>query len=50
MMTETIGAPDIVITFGLFTGAPARTVGWRDPGHIHTAFLKELWPNRVYAL
>lgn len=29
-------------------GAPARTVGWRDPGNIHTAFLKELWPNRMY--
>ncbi|XP_059304655.1 probable inactive purple acid phosphatase 1 isoform X2 [Lycium ferocissimum] len=29
-------------------GAPARTVGWRDPGFIHTSFLKELWPNTVY--
>ncbi|KAF8021212.1 hypothetical protein BT93_G1598 [Corymbia citriodora subsp. variegata] len=29
-------------------GAPARTVGWRDPGFIHTSFLKELWPNSVY--
>ncbi|KAJ7943342.1 Purple acid phosphatase [Quillaja saponaria] len=29
-------------------GAPARTVGWRDPGYIHTSFLKELWPNRGY--
>ncbi|XP_055809923.1 probable inactive purple acid phosphatase 1 isoform X2 [Solanum dulcamara] len=29
-------------------GAPARTVGWRDPGFIHTSFLKELWPNLVY--
>ncbi|KAL7181455.1 hypothetical protein ACSBR1_040361 [Camellia fascicularis] len=28
--------------------APARTVGWRDPGFIHTSFLKELWPNSVY--
>ncbi|KAK0574788.1 hypothetical protein LWI29_029083 [Acer saccharum] len=28
--------------------APAKTVGWRDPGYIHTSFLKELWPNRVY--
>ncbi|KAK7837580.1 putative inactive purple acid phosphatase 1, partial [Quercus suber] len=28
--------------------APARTVGWRDPGFIHTSFLKELWPNAVY--
>nr|GEV60433.1 probable inactive purple acid phosphatase 1 [Tanacetum cinerariifolium] len=29
-------------------GAPARTVGWRDPGYIHTSFLKDLWPNQVY--
>ncbi|XP_074309638.1 putative inactive purple acid phosphatase 1 isoform X2 [Silene latifolia] len=29
-------------------GAPARTVGWRDPGFIHTSFLKELWPNSKY--
>lgn len=30
-------------------GSPARTVGWRDPGFIHTSFLKNLWPNVVYA-
>ncbi|KAJ4781252.1 Purple acid phosphatase [Rhynchospora pubera] len=29
-------------------GPPARTVGWRDPGFIHTSFLKELWPNSIY--
>ncbi|XP_075495989.1 putative inactive purple acid phosphatase 1 [Primulina tabacum] len=29
-------------------GAPARTVGWRDPGFIHTSFLKDLWPNSLY--
>ncbi|KAL6513720.1 hypothetical protein OROHE_019580 [Orobanche hederae] len=29
-------------------GAPARRVGWRDPGFIHTDFLKGLWPNLVY--
>ncbi|PON77307.1 Acid phosphatase [Parasponia andersonii] len=29
-------------------GAPARTVGWRHPGYIHTSFLKELWPNSEY--
>ncbi|XP_031125743.1 probable inactive purple acid phosphatase 27 [Ipomoea triloba] len=29
-------------------GSPARTVGWRDPGFIHTSFLKDLWPNMVY--
>ncbi|KAK3126179.1 hypothetical protein QOZ80_7AG0552750 [Eleusine coracana subsp. coracana] len=29
-------------------GEPARTVGWRDPGFIHTAFLTDLWPNKEY--
>lgn len=29
--------------------SPARTVGWRDPGFIHTSFLKELWPNTLYS-
>ncbi|KAJ9568488.1 hypothetical protein OSB04_004454 [Centaurea solstitialis] len=29
-------------------GSPARTVGWRDPGFIHTSFLKNLWPNTKY--
>nr|XP_010906141.1 probable inactive purple acid phosphatase 1 isoform X1 [Elaeis guineensis] len=29
-------------------GSPARTVGWRDPGFIHTSFLKDLWPNIKY--
>ncbi|CAH9077286.1 unnamed protein product [Cuscuta epithymum] len=29
-------------------GSPARTVGWRDPGFIHTSFLKDLWPNMMY--
>ncbi|KAJ7299509.1 hypothetical protein O6H91_Y217300 [Diphasiastrum complanatum] len=27
---------------------PAKTVGWRDPGFIHTGYLKELWPNTRY--
>ncbi|XAR65283.1 Phosphodiesterase I [Bertholletia excelsa] len=27
---------------------PARTVGWRASGFIHTSFVKELWPNSVY--
>ncbi|XP_073283037.1 probable inactive purple acid phosphatase 1 [Primulina huaijiensis] len=31
-------------------GAPARTVGWRDPGFIHTSFLKDLWPNSLCVL
>ncbi|XP_051115042.1 probable inactive purple acid phosphatase 27 [Andrographis paniculata] len=30
-------------------GSPARTVGWRDPGFMHTSFLNGLWPNRVYS-
>nr|XP_043616360.1 probable inactive purple acid phosphatase 27 [Erigeron canadensis] len=29
-------------------GPPASTVGWRDPGFIHTSFLRELWPNTMY--
>nr|XP_043617189.1 probable inactive purple acid phosphatase 27 [Erigeron canadensis] len=29
-------------------GGAARGVGWRDPGFIHTSFLKDLWPNMVY--
>lgn len=33
-----------------YAGSPARTVGWRDPGFIHTSFLKNLWPNSVYDL
>ncbi|KAL5725840.1 putative inactive purple acid phosphatase 27 [Ranunculus cassubicifolius] len=28
-------------------GAPARTVGWRDPGFIHTSFLKELYTYKL---
>ncbi|KAJ6294261.1 hypothetical protein OIU76_022361 [Salix suchowensis] len=28
-------------------GIPARTVGWRDPGFIHTSFLRDLWPNSI---
>lgn len=34
----------------IYIGAPARTVGWRDPGFIHTSFLKELWPNKEYVV
>ncbi|CAN6167567.1 unnamed protein product [Urochloa humidicola] len=29
-------------------GKPANAEGYRDPGFIHTAFLKDLWPNREY--
>lgn len=30
-------------------GSPARTVGWRDPGFIHTSFLKDLWHSTMYS-
>lgn len=33
------------VTFWNDAGAPASTVGWRHPGYIHTAFLKELGPG-----
>ncbi|XP_060669417.1 probable inactive purple acid phosphatase 1 isoform X1 [Ziziphus jujuba] len=47
---DSIRSPAGTLTFDRTSmcGAPARTVGWRDPGFIHTSFLKELWPNRVY--
>ncbi|KAM1497952.1 hypothetical protein ACFXTH_020962 [Malus domestica] len=47
---ETTRSPAVTLTFDRrsLCGAPARTVGWRDPGFIHTSFLKELWPNRQY--
>ncbi|CAA7039320.1 unnamed protein product [Microthlaspi erraticum] len=43
-------SPAGTLTFGQnsMCGAPARTVGWRDPGYIHTAFLKELWLSAKY--
>ncbi|CAM8981825.1 unnamed protein product [Rhodiola kirilowii] len=45
-----VRSPAGTLTFdrGSMCGAPARTVGWRDPGFIHTSFLKELWPNSDY--
>ncbi|XP_062232238.1 nucleotide pyrophosphatase/phosphodiesterase-like [Phragmites australis] len=33
---------------GSMCGEPARTIGWRDPGFIHTAFMRDLWPNKEY--
>jgi hypothetical protein len=39
----------IIFSVTLTAGSPARTVGWRDPGYIHTSFLKELWPDALYA-
>ncbi|CAI9096465.1 OLC1v1032622C1 [Oldenlandia corymbosa var. corymbosa] len=47
---EQIKSAAVTSTFDRNTmcGDPARSVGWRDPGFIHTGFLKELWPNLVY--
>ncbi|KAL5815024.1 hypothetical protein ACOSQ3_025823 [Xanthoceras sorbifolium] len=43
-------SPAVTLTFyqNDMCGSPARTVGWRDPGFIHTSFLKNLWPNFEY--
>ncbi|KAL9996408.1 putative phosphodiesterase I [Helianthus debilis subsp. tardiflorus] len=41
-------AGTLTFTRGSMCGAPARTTGWRDPGFIHTSFLKELWPDTIY--
>ncbi|MFS8000529.1 putative phosphodiesterase I [Helianthus anomalus] len=41
-------AGTLTFTRGSMCGAPARTTGWRDPGFIHTSFLKELWPDTMY--
>ncbi|KAL2347040.1 hypothetical protein Fmac_001040 [Flemingia macrophylla] len=41
-------AGTLTFTRNSMCGEPARTVGWRDPGFIHTSFLKELWPNLRY--
>ncbi|KAF8015947.1 hypothetical protein BT93_H1481 [Corymbia citriodora subsp. variegata] len=49
---EKMRSPAGTLTFDRrsMCAAPARTVGWRDPGFIHTSFLKELWPNSVCSL
>ncbi|CAN6585564.1 unnamed protein product [Malus baccata var. baccata] len=39
------GAGTLTFDRSMMCGAPAKTVGWRDPGFIHTSFLKDLWPN-----
>jgi hypothetical protein len=36
----------LLISLPTISGNPARGQGYRDPGFIHTAFLKDLWPNR----
>ncbi|XP_019462464.1 PREDICTED: nucleotide pyrophosphatase/phosphodiesterase-like [Lupinus angustifolius] len=45
-----VQSPAVTLTFGRYSvcGSPASTVGWRDPGFIHTSFLKNLWPNLMY--
>ncbi|CAL0325291.1 unnamed protein product [Lupinus luteus] len=45
-----VQSPAVTLTFGRYSvcGSPASTVGWRDPGFIHTSFLKNLWPNLKY--
>lgn len=47
----TMQAPAGTLSFqrNSMCGSPASTVGWRDPGFIHTSFLKNLWPNTLYA-
>ncbi|XP_020583862.1 probable inactive purple acid phosphatase 1 [Phalaenopsis equestris] len=41
-------AGTLTISRSSMCGSPAKTVGWRDPGFIHTSFLKDLWPNLIY--
>ncbi|OIW18290.1 hypothetical protein TanjilG_31430 [Lupinus angustifolius] len=41
-------AGTLTISRNSLCGSPASTVGWRDPGFIHTSFLKNLWPNMEY--
>uniref|UniRef100_J3MYZ8 Purple acid phosphatase n=1 Tax=Oryza brachyantha TaxID=4533 RepID=J3MYZ8_ORYBR len=41
-------AGTLTYTRGHLCGKPANAEGYRDPGFIHTAFLKNLWPNREY--
>lgn len=47
---EKMRSPAGTLTFDRHSmcGSPARTLGWRDPGFIHTSFLKDLWPNLRY--
>ncbi|PWA36823.1 purple acid phosphatase [Artemisia annua] len=41
-------AGTLTFTCSSMCGAPARTIGWCDPGFFHTSFFKELWPNTMY--
>uniref|UniRef100_A0A0E0M336 Purple acid phosphatase n=1 Tax=Oryza punctata TaxID=4537 RepID=A0A0E0M336_ORYPU len=42
-------ADTLTFTRSHLCGKPANAEGYRDPGFIHTAFLKNLWPNREYS-
>ncbi|KAJ7566345.1 hypothetical protein O6H91_02G098000 [Diphasiastrum complanatum] len=42
------GAGTLSFTESDMCGPPARTVGWRNPGYIHTSYLKNLWANTKY--
>ncbi|KAL5201042.1 hypothetical protein ABZP36_035396 [Zizania latifolia] len=42
-------AGTLTFTKSHLCGKPANAEGYRDPGFIHTAFLKDLWPNREYS-
>ncbi|KAI7748826.1 hypothetical protein M8C21_024913 [Ambrosia artemisiifolia] len=44
-------SPATTLTFhqNSMCASPASTVGWRDPGFIHTSFLRDLWPNTKYS-
>uniref|UniRef100_A0A0D9XFE3 Purple acid phosphatase n=1 Tax=Leersia perrieri TaxID=77586 RepID=A0A0D9XFE3_9ORYZ len=42
-------ADTLTYTRGHMCGKPANAEGYRDPGFIHTAILKNLWPNRDYS-
>ncbi|KAG6553828.1 hypothetical protein Mapa_004745 [Marchantia paleacea] len=45
---HTTPASTLTFTREDICGPPASTVGWRDPGYIHSSHLKELWPNQKY--
>ncbi|BBN00519.1 acid phosphatase type 7 [Marchantia polymorpha subsp. ruderalis] len=45
---HTTPASTLTFTREDICGPPASTVGWRDPGYIHSCHLKELWPKQKY--
>ncbi|XP_024537154.1 nucleotide pyrophosphatase/phosphodiesterase isoform X1 [Selaginella moellendorffii] len=42
-------ASTLSLSRGDMCGPPASTVGWRDPGQIHTGSMKDLLPNTRYS-